>query len=505
MQYILKIIKNVISILLFVFCCTNVKAQINLVPNYSFEDSVKCPNDTILNPLPKPWYIPSKINGGQYLNECSTILDFSVPYNSLNPIRFQFARTGKGYAIISTLYDGFSPNTRRTLQVKLKDSLKYAHCYYSEFWVSLDNAAKFGTNNISMGFTNSAHYVDTLQNIYGILDIQPQITSFGNPIIIDTLNWIKISGIYKAQGGELYLSIGNFKKDINTSYQVINSSSISDASYYVDDVSVTPLDSFCLKADAGRDTIIKVGDSVFIGSYTNGIDTIKWYNSSGQLIDSSRPGFWFKPTTTGTSFFVLQQTVNGCFSSDTVYINAILPLNFISYNLVPSLRGTKQSVQNIWQTANEINVSHYNIQRSTNAKDFTTIGTIKANNKTSNEYNFTDDKLPTTTDQLTLYYSIQSIDNDGKKQYSQTKTLNLKSQTLNISIYPNPANNNVNVLANESIKEIKIINQLGQILQHQTPNAKLSTINCKLLTKGVYIVQAVLSNGTIQNQKLIIQ
>lgn len=306
-------------------------------------------------------------------------------------------------------------------------------------------------------------------------------------------------------GGEQYLTLGNFKNEANTQTKNTNPTGYDGSAYYVDDVAVYSLDSFCLKADAGGDTTIKVGDSVFIGSYTNGIDTLMWLQNGITKYDSIRPGFWYTPSITGTSFFVLQQTVNGCFSSDTVYINAILPLNFISYNLVPSLRGTKQSVQNIWQTANEINVSHYNIQRSTNAKDFTTIGTIKANNKTSNEYNFTDDKLPTTNDQLTLYYRIQSIDNDGKKQYSQTKTLNLKSQTLNISIYPNPANDYVNVLANESIKEIKIINQLGQVLQHQTPNAKLSTINCKLLTKGIYIVQAVLSNGTTQNQNLIIQ
>jgi hypothetical protein len=52
-----------------------------------------------------------------------------------------------------------------------------------------------------------------------------------------------------------------------------------------------------------------------------------------------------------------------------------------------------------WTTANEINVSHFNIQRSSNGKDFINIGKVKANNKNYNEYSFTD---PLTTSYLPL-------------------------------------------------------------------------------------------------------
>jgi len=39
---------------------------------------------------------------------------------------------------------------------------------------------------------------------------------FGNPVITDTLNWIKISGIYAANGGEDHIIIGNFYDDART-------------------------------------------------------------------------------------------------------------------------------------------------------------------------------------------------------------------------------------------------------------------------------------------------
>jgi hypothetical protein len=169
------------------------------------------------------------------------------------------------------------------------------------------------------------------------------------------------------------------------------------------------------------------------------------------------------------------------------------------------LRGTKQSIENIWQTASEINVSHFNIQRSINGKDFTIIGKIKAQNKITNEYNFIDNELPITNDQLTIYYRIESVDFNGRKQYSTTQQINTKHQTPNIVLFPNPATTTVNIASQQNIKEIKIINQLGQVVKHQTPNTKQITLNTEQFAKGVYMVQITTSNGEIKTQKIIFQ
>ena len=61
----------------------------------------------------------------------------------------------------------------------------------------------------------------------------------------------------------------------------------------------------------------------------------------------------------------------------------VTPLRFISYELSVVL---DKNIANIWTTANEINVSHYNIQRSVNGKDFVNIGKEIAKNKAKNEY-----------------------------------------------------------------------------------------------------------------------
>jgi hypothetical protein len=185
---------------------------------------------------------------------------------------------------------------RQYIANKLSDSLKANRCYYVEFWVNLPNPMRFACNNLGGLLTKTAVYVDTFNTPFGVLPANPQIVNYGNPIISDTLNWVKVSSIYTAQGGEQYITIGNFKYASQTNYITVNPNGYFGACYYVDDVSVIPLDSLTLKADAGTDKNITLGDSTFIGSYTNGIDTLKWINQNTTLaIDSTRPGFWVKP------------------------------------------------------------------------------------------------------------------------------------------------------------------------------------------------------------------
>ena len=488
--------------------------QYNLVPNWSFEDSVICPAPSpIYDPLPKPWYYPSKkvnyCQWGYYCNRCSHLNWASVPYNydtsTSQYSSYQETKTGNGYSKISPFYNG-EKDGRQYLQIELKQKLKSGKKYLCNYWVSTVNISKYASNNLSMLLTNSPVYPDTILNhCNGLITANPQILNYDNLIINDTLNWVLICGIYTAIGGEQYITLGNFKPDSLTKALLINNTiyAFDAAGYYVDDVSVIPLDSFNLKADAGRDTTITIGDSAFIGSYTNGLDTLKWQILPTNItIDSTRPGFWVKPLV--NTCYTLTQTVNGFTSSDTVCINVQpLPLKFLSYEL--SLRGTKQFIENLWQTANEINVSHFNVQRSINNKDFTTIGKLSAQNKNYNDYSFIDN-LTINEKPETLWYRIESIDKDGKKQYSVTKSLNIQHSSFNITIYPNPAKNIVTISSKEPIKEISIINPLGQVLySKQINNNQLSNIHLQCFAKGLVIVKIITGNGEIISKKLIIE
>ena len=108
----------------------------------------------------------------------------------------------------------------------------------------------------------------------------------------DTANWVEISGIYTATGGEQYITIGNFYPD-----SLINIASsgntYTSAYYYIDSVFVIPLDN---TAGCGSVGINEVNENT-IAVYPNpassaltlslsaneNIISVKVFNTMGQL------------------------------------------------------------------------------------------------------------------------------------------------------------------------------------------------------------------------------
>jgi uncharacterized repeat protein (TIGR01451 family) len=194
-------------------------------------------------------------------------------------------------------------------------------------------------------------------------------------------------------------------------------------------------------------------------------------------------------------------------TASTIIKNAtVLPLKIINYKAspTPSKDGFNNwSVANNWQTTNEVNVSNFAIERSTNGKVFEPIGKIPAHNKANNEYSFIDqlkakDQLPNI-----LYYRIASIDKDGSQQFSETKKVQLGSTTTQpISVYPNPATSIVNIECVDA-KQIVIIDCLGRVVKQCSNSSQ--TINTTQFKKGIYVVKAILNSGEIKTEKLIVE
>ena len=179
--------------------------------------------------------------------------------------------------------------------------------------------------------------------------------------------------------------------------------------------------------------------------------------------------------------------------------NITLPLNFIDYNVVYS---KQQVVKNIWTTANEINVSHFNIQRSINGNDFITIGQQNAKNKSTNEYIFEDENLPIKNN--FIYYRIAAVDKDGKINYSETKKIAINNSSSNINIYPNPAKDMINIDC-DNASQIIILDGYGRIVKQVNNVSEHQTINLKQFNKGVYFIKIVLKNLEIKTEKIIVQ
>jgi len=74
----------------------------------------------------------------------------------------------------------------------------------------------------------------------------------------------------------------------------------------------------------------------------------------------------------------------------------------------------------------------------------------------------------------------------------------------NISVYPNPANDFVNIESSANINEVKIFNNLGQIVYSQKIDNNFVRINTEEFITGIYHIQINSQDG-IKTQKLVIK
>jgi hypothetical protein len=209
----------------------NLKSQ-NLVLNPSFEDTIACSSYTGPPLLPCiPWY--QNMSSSDYFSSSYTQGCGNSP---LGTIGYQSPHSGNAYCGFGTFLSPIGYNYREFLGGRLSDTLKIGHLYKVSFYVSAANHCIYFTDKIGVCFfvdSNSTDSDFTFQ-------YTPQIENATGNILNDTMNWVEVSGVFTALGGERYLSIGNFRDDNHT---LIDSTSNAAgyepfAYYYVDDVSV---------------------------------------------------------------------------------------------------------------------------------------------------------------------------------------------------------------------------------------------------------------------------
>lgn len=167
-----------------------------------------------------------------------------------------------------------------------------------------------------------------------------------------------------------------------------------------------------------------------------------------------------------------------------------------------------------WSTASEFNNSGFNIERSTNGKDFKQIMFVKSGNSTRiNKYSTTDKDAFTRESATTLYYRLKDVGVTGKENESG-KIITVNSGDvagINIAVYPNPFNNDL-TLSFVSLKEgnasIVITDLQGRLIttkvvEVKEGNNKFSVEENELQT-GIYFMN-ILLNGENNMMKLIKQ
>jgi len=284
------------------------KGQVNYVQNPSFEDLDSC-NSLNFNYPPRHWDTLRAGGGGgpEACTPCAILAITRVPTNGYAP-SFQIPRTGNKYVFYSNYIEIPVPGEKEYIQNELIDTLKPNENYCVTFYLSLMNESKYAITEFGAYLDNGT----VSSPYYGTATVTPQIKSSPGVLLTDTLGWIKVQGKFLAQGNEKYLTLGNFKSNASTTFSIMGGPRLV-ADYYVDDVSVIEAN---LPAYAGPDTVLCIGDSVFIGRTPEvGLECV-W--SSNSSTNTTGGGFWVKPSSTQT--FAVQQEVCGVFTFDTIQV-----------------------------------------------------------------------------------------------------------------------------------------------------------------------------------------
>ncbi|GEM_PF-3210470 len=179
-----------------------------------------------------------------------------------------------------------------------------------------------------------------------------------------------------------------------------------------------------------------------------------------------------------------------------------LPLSLLGYNVRMEDGATKSH----WTTANEVNTSHFIIERSSNGTDFLAVGRVDAKNTTGqHEYHFTD-RLPSHLLSVpTLYYRLLQIDNDGKSSYSQVVPIKV-SLNSRVSISPNPAKDYLRI-SSLGAKSLSIMSTAGAEVFSTALNPKQESelIRFGNLAKGIYLVKITDKEDNVTVEKIIIE
>lgn len=207
------------------------------------------------------------------------------------------------------------------------------------------------------------------------------------------------------------------------------------------------------------------------------------FHCNGTLVDYHSTGTSVGTVVSGSAFSSFSPFG---ISSDAVIV---LPVTILHFNGNRTVNGAALS----WTVADEQNVKGYEVQRSADAINYTTIGFVKAG---QSSYSFMD-RLPVKGNN---YYRLRVVDADGKSSLSKVVPLQFDDVTGDMKVYPTIVSDRLFVLRSSGQPVSYVVfNSFGQqVLSGQLVNAKEIVVSS--LTTGNYILKV--GDYTVKFSKL---
>ncbi|SFC01853.1 DUF6923 family protein [Spirosoma endophyticum] len=176
-----------------------------------------------------------------------------------------------------------------------------------------------------------------------------------------------------------------------------------------------------------------------------------------------------------------------------------MPVNLVSFQ-GKWIENTGNTLN--WTTSWEKNNDHFDVQSSTNAKSFETIGRVagKGTIEALQTYTFVD----THPQSELTYYRLKQVDLGGAFNYSQIIGIRRDDPGQMLVVYPNPTSDKLKLtLTNQIVSETTLYSLAGQLVLHQLGNTSL--VDVQSLPTGLYVIEVKTVSGALYRQRFMKQ
>jgi hypothetical protein len=164
---------------------------------------------------------------------------------------------------------------------------------------------------------------------------------------------------------------------------------------------------------------------------------------------------------------------------------------------------TDMGVDIRWDVADEVDVVEYQLEKSLNGSDFTTVKSIPAAQKSV--YGTSDHSAK----QPVVFYRIKSVDIDGSFKYSGIVKLMNGTTSGKLKAYPSPATTQVTIQHKQLAAgaRVTVSTMEGRIVKTMAPASGLTNtmIDISSLPSGMYMIRLDHADGKIETTRLVKQ
>ncbi|GAB5527676.1 MAG: hypothetical protein Roseis2KO_55480 [Roseivirga sp.] len=238
------------------------------------------------------------------------------------------------------------------------------------------------------------------------------------------------------------------------------------------------------------------------GTFANGPSADRFFRSviNGTTTDFDYSDQWatgdgnYAQWNDGGGTAVVYGNYANCTPTDTDF----LPVSLISYNA----KAGHDYVDLRWETAEEIDNSHFTIYKSQDGKDWKELEMIAGKGTTLERQLYTYRDMNPYRGRS--YYRLKQIDFNGTYEFFEILSVILESTDTEPEIFPNPVNDQFTIRSHDAIESISIISSTGNTysVKNRLHEALLSQFDISHLPPGVYTV-LIYCPGRVFRRKIL--